>query len=139
MTSPEFTILQILTAAVLGGIIGIEREESKKPAGLRTHMLVSIGACLFTLSSTSFGMDPARIASGIVTGIGFLGAGCIIAHHDKVKGISTAASLWVTAAIGLLIGISTSSDGFIIPGFTALLTVFILHIGAIIKKYTRRF
>jgi putative Mg2+ transporter-C (MgtC) family protein len=77
-------------------------------------MLVSLGACLFTIVSIGFSLDPARIASGIVAGIGFIGAGTIWAEKDKVKGITTAASLWATAAIGLTTGIgrlSTSCDG----------------------------
>jgi putative Mg2+ transporter-C (MgtC) family protein len=135
----DLAILKIIVAALLGGIIGIEREEMRKPAGLRTHMLVCMGACLFTLTSTSFGADPARIAAGVVTGIGFIGAGCIIAHHDRVKGVSTAASLWVTAAIGLSIGISKEINGFALPVITAILVVFILHAGPFVKKHLRRF
>lgn len=133
METATFQIIQIIIATLLGGIIGIEREEMKKPAGLRTHMLVSMGACLFVLSSKAFSIDPARIAAGIVTGIGFIGAGCIIAHGDKVVGVSTAASLWVTAGIGLLVGIGE----FIIPATATLITIFILHVGLLIKKFIK--
>lgn len=129
----EMAIIQIIVATLLGGIIGIEREEMNKPAGLRTHMLVAMGACLFTLSSTTFSIEPARIAAGVVTGIGFIGAGCIIAHKDKVEGVSTAASLWVTAAVGLLIGIGN----YILPATAAIITVIILHIGPMVKKHLR--
>ncbi len=100
------TLTGLLLSVVLGAIVGLERERTHKPAGLRTHMLVSLGSCLFTVvSATSFNMDPARIAAGIVAGIGFIGAGTIWAEKDKVKGITTAASLWATAAIGLTSGI----------------------------------
>ncbi|MCD6529796.1 MgtC/SapB family protein [Candidatus Bathyarchaeota archaeon] len=98
-------VLRLALAVVLGAIVGLEREITHKPAGLRTHMLVSLGSCLFTVVSVyDFGMDPARIAAGIVTGIGFIGAGTIIAEEEKVVGVTTAASLWVTAAIGLTAG-----------------------------------
>lgn len=85
--------------------MGLERETIHKPAGLRTHMLVCLGSCLFTIVSIGFSIDPARIAAGIVAGIGFIGAGTIWADRDKVQGITTAASLWATAAIGLTAGI----------------------------------
>jgi putative Mg2+ transporter-C (MgtC) family protein len=99
------TFLSLLLAVGLGAIVGVEREVSHKPAGLRTHMLVSLGACLFTMMSMSFGAQPAQVAGGIVAGIGFIGAGTIWAEKDKVQGITTAASLWATAAIGLTTGI----------------------------------
>jgi putative Mg2+ transporter-C (MgtC) family protein len=97
--------LGLLLATVLGAVVGIEREITIKPAGLRTHMLVSLGSCLFTIISVGFNLDPARIASGIVAGIGFIGAGAIWAEKDKIRGITTASSLWVTAAIGVAVGI----------------------------------
>jgi putative Mg2+ transporter-C (MgtC) family protein len=75
----------LLIAIVLGAIVGIEREHAYRPAGLRTHMLVSLGSCLFTLMSTQFGGQPAQVAGGIVAGIGFIGAGTIWAEKDKVK------------------------------------------------------
>jgi putative Mg2+ transporter-C (MgtC) family protein len=74
------TFLALLLAVTLGAIVGVEREVSHKPAGLRTHMLVSLGACLFTMMSTSFGAQPAQVAGGIVAGIGFIGAGTICAR-----------------------------------------------------------
>jgi putative Mg2+ transporter-C (MgtC) family protein len=99
------TFLSLLLAVALGAVVGVEREITHKPAGLRTHMLVSLGSCLFTIVPVGFSVDPARIAAGIVAGIGFIGAGAIWAEKDKVKGITTAASLWATAAIGLTAGI----------------------------------
>lgn len=99
-------IVRLLLAAALGAMVGYERELTHKPAGLRTHMLVSLGACLFTIVSVSyFTADSARIAAGIVTGIGFIGAGSIIAMGGHVKGVTTAASLWVVAAIGLAVAV----------------------------------
>jgi putative Mg2+ transporter-C (MgtC) family protein len=95
----------LLLAVALGAIVGIEREHAHRPAGLRTHMLVSLGSCLFTMMSASFGGQPAQVAGGVVAGIGFIGAGTIWAEKDKVKGITTAASLWATAAIGLATGL----------------------------------
>ena len=99
------TFSSLIVAVVLGAIVGIQREKAHRPAGLRTHMLVCLGSCLFTIISVSFSLDPTRIASGIVAGIGFIGAGTIWAEKDKVKGITTAASLWATSAIGLTVGI----------------------------------
>ena len=100
-------LARLLLAAVLGGAIGAERELNDQPAGLRTHMLLTIGACLFTLiSAYGFGgrTDPSRIAAQIVTGIGFLGGGAIVRHGLTVKGVTTAASIWATASVGLAIG-----------------------------------
>jgi len=104
-------LLRLALAAALGGAIGIERELRDRYAGLRTHLLVSVGAALFTLVSAyawrdfAFGngvtFDPTRIAAQVVTGIGFLGAGAIMRHGVTVHGLTTAATLWVAAAIGM--------------------------------------
>jgi putative Mg2+ transporter-C (MgtC) family protein len=97
---------QIATAAVLGAAIGLEREFGSQPAGLRTHMLVSLGAALFTLAGVGLEhTDPTRVAAQVVTGIGFLGGGAIFKEGVNVRGLTTAASLWVTAAIGLAVGL----------------------------------
>lgn len=103
------TFGSLVIAVVLGAVVGIEREHAHRPAGLRTHMLVSLGSCLFTIMSSAFGTQPAQVAGGIVAGIGFIGAGTIWAEKDKVKGITTAASLWATAAIGLATGLGDFS------------------------------
>jgi putative Mg2+ transporter-C (MgtC) family protein len=101
-------IIRILIAAILGGAIGVEREIREHTAGFRTHLLVAVGAAAFTLASffhlagTSY--DPNRISAQIVTGIGFLGAGAIIRYGTSVRGLTTAASLWTVAAVGLLTG-----------------------------------
>jgi putative Mg2+ transporter-C (MgtC) family protein len=98
--------IRILIAAVLGGVIGLEREIREHTAGFRTHILVAVGAAAFTLAS-SYGLegtafDPNRISAQVVTGIGFLGAGAIIRYGVSVRGLTTAASLWTVAAVGLL-------------------------------------
>ncbi len=101
-------VLRLLMAAVLGMIVGFERLHSHKPAGLRTHMLVCIGAALFTVVSIygfGSGSDPSRVAAGIVAGIGFLGAGAIIHAQDGgLHGLTTASSIWAVAAIGMAAG-----------------------------------
>jgi putative Mg2+ transporter-C (MgtC) family protein len=100
-------LARLALAAGLGGAIGAERELSDQPAGLRTHMLLSLGACLFTLiSAYAFGggSDPSRLAAQIVTGIGFLGGGAILRHGASIRGLTTAASIWATCAVGVAIG-----------------------------------
>lgn len=101
-----YIIERVIFAAILGALIGYERETADKPAGLRTHTLLAVGATVFTiLSYEAFpGSDPARIAAGIVAGIGFIGAGVIMQHENKIVGVTTAASLWVTASIGMAVG-----------------------------------
>lgn len=101
---------QLVLAAFLGGLIGLERERGHRPAGLRTFMLVSVGSALFTILSiyafpTLSGIrDTARVAAQIVAGIGFLGAGTVWRAQNAVKGLTTAAGLWVAAAIGMAVG-----------------------------------
>lgn len=121
----------LILASFLGAIVGIEREITVKPAGLRTHMLVSLGSCVFTIISIGFDFDPARIASGIVAGIGFIGAGAIWAENDKIRGITTASSLWVTAAIGLTVGVGDYLLAIVVTG----LVFIILYSKIIIKKF----
>ena len=100
--------LRLVVAAILGAAIGLERERHDHPAGMRTHLLVSVGAATFTvLSIEAFkapGSDPARIAAQIVTGIGFLGAGAILKDGRAIRGLTTAASLWAVAAVGMAAG-----------------------------------
>lgn len=115
MISETDALIRIVIAAVLGAALGLERELSDKPAGLRTHMLVAEGSALFMVGSllmiqefapkgSSPSLDPTRVASTIVTGIGFLGGGAILQSRDRVSGITTAAAIWVTAGVGLLVG-----------------------------------
>src|SRR6266498_2258205 len=121
-------LLRLAVAAALGGAVGIERELREREAGFRTHMLVSVGSALFTLAS-AYGFrdflvhggsvvraDPTRIAAQIVTGIGFLGAGAIIRQGLSVRGLTTAATLWVVAAIGLATGAGYYSAAAITTG-----------------------
>ncbi|HEV3233544.1 MAG TPA: MgtC/SapB family protein [Candidatus Dormibacteraeota bacterium] len=99
--------LRLLLAVLLGAAIGVEREFSRHPAGLRTLILVSMGSCLFTslgVALASNVTDPTRIAAQVVTGIGFLGAGAILHQGNIVKGLTTAASTWVAAAVGMTCG-----------------------------------
>jgi len=131
--SQEWTmILQLLLAAFLGGLIGVEREALRRAAGLKTYILVCVGCALFTIVSyagfkefvgtTSF--DPSRIAAGILTGIGFIGAGTILRRENKIEGVTTAAGLWVTSAIGVAVGLKF----YVLAIFTALLSLFVLTI-----------
>lgn len=115
MLTEAEAIIRLIIALLLGGLLGFERELSAKPAGLRTHMLVAEGAALFMIGSMllmeqysqperGFLLDPSRIGSTIVTGVGFLGAGMILRSQDRVYGLTTAAGIWVAAAIGMLVG-----------------------------------
>lgn len=125
--------LALALSSLLGGVIGYERSKVHKPAGLRTHILVSLGSCLFMILSVKFFDDPARIAAGVVSGIGFIGAGTIIAERRermRVVGITTAASLWVTAAIGMAVGMGEYSLAL----FTTIMTYAILQLKKVEEK-----
>jgi len=119
--------LRLVLAVFLGGIVGIEREALEKPAGFRTHILVALGAAMFTLLSrygfAGSGADAARIASNIVVGIGFLGAGTIWRHGTGVGGLTTAASLWTVAAVGMAVG----TGMYTVAVLGTLLVVAVLH------------
>ena len=135
-------LLRLAVAAGLGGAIGFERELRERQAGLRTHLVVSLGAALFTLVSAyafrNFGskVDPTRIAAQIVSGIGFLGAGAIIRQGFSVRGLTTAATLWLVAAIGMASG-AGYYDGAFIATLGALFTLGPLRILAyrVIRRY----
>ena len=117
-------VIRLIVSVIAGGLIGYERERMDKPAGLRTHMLVSTGSCLFTiLSMYAFGSgsDPGRVAANIVVGIGFLGAGTVVHARGKVSGLTTAASIWAVSAIGMAIG-----TGLYIIGIVSTVLVFIV-------------
>jgi len=124
MVSSADIIIRLVLAFVLGGVIGIEREKKRRTAGLRTHVLVSMGSCLIMLTSIHIfdiykglaALDPARIAAGVVTGIGFLGGGAIIRSSHDVRGLTTAATIWVSAGIGL-----TAGAGFYLAAVVATL------------------
>lgn len=142
------SLLRLALAAVLGGAIGVERELREREAGLRTHMLVAVGSALFTIVS-AYGFhafltsgqsvvraDPTRIAAQIVTGIGFLGAGAIIRQGLSVRGLTTAATLWVVAALGLAAGAGYYSAAVITTAIV-LIALYPLRIGA--YRLLRRF
>ena len=122
-------LLRLVIAAVAGGLIGFERSTADKPAGLRTLMLVGMGAALFTIIGITAlaDADPSRIAAGIVTGIGFLGAGTIFKAEDSVKGLTTAASMWAVAAIGIAVGLGE----YVIVAAATALVILILQLGRI--------
>jgi putative Mg2+ transporter-C (MgtC) family protein len=104
----QVMVSRLILASALGALVGQERERRDQPAGLRTHLLVSSGACVFTLVSlvvAGDAYDPGRIAAQIITGIGFLGAGTILRHGASVHGLTTAASIWATAGVGMAAGV----------------------------------
>lgn len=134
----SFTIIFLIKsvyAAFLGFIIGAQREKTGKPAGARTTALVTLGSTAFSLMSSqgfgdSLGLDPSRISSQIVVGVGFLGAGIITFHDDKVNGVTTAATLWVAAALGIVI-----ANGFYFEAlYLTLITLFILLLSKVQEK-----
>ena len=137
MPDPLELILRLATALVLGGLIGLERERQERAAGLRTVTMVSLGSCLFTLiGAYGFGapprVDPTRIAAQVVTGIGFLGAGTIFLRNDLVRGLTTAATIWATAAIGM----AAAAGAYFLALFTTLLVLFVL---TVLKPMEKRF
>ena len=117
--------LQVILATVLGGAIGMERELSGKPAGLRTNILICVGATLFTVLSIKLSLgrgDPARVAAQILPGVGFIGAGTILHARGSITGLTSAATIWVVAAIGMAIGAGAYTDAI----GTAILVMLIL-------------
>lgn len=128
-------VVRMLVAIVLGGLLGYERESAGAAAGLRTHMLVSLGSALFVLIPLQAGMkveDLSRVLQGITAGIGFLGAGAILKQRDKndIRGLTTAASVWLTAAVGIAAGMGREA--------TAVLSaLFALIILAIVRSRKR--
>ncbi len=127
----EVTI-RLIVAIAIGGVIGWDRQRSDKPAGLRTHMLVALGSASFTLLGfevgahlsprTGDGFDPTRVLQGVIGGIGFLGAGAIIQNRGQVSGITTAASVWVSGALGAAAGVGA----FVLAGISTVMALLIL-------------
>ncbi len=126
--------LRLFLAVLMGGLVGFERESHNRPAGFRTHILVCVGSALIMLVSAygfpeeltaSFDIDPSRIAAQVVTGVGFLGAGTIIRHRGSIRGLTTAASIWVVSGIGLAVGIGFYS-GAVFGTFLVLVSLFVL-------------
>lgn len=125
-------IIRLLAASIAGGALGIERESSNKSAGLRTNMIVSVGASIYvmisaTLLADSSTGDPSRVMGQIVTGIGFLGAGVILHRGSNVKGLTTAATIWCSAALGCLAGFGMYWELF-------ASTILIIIINTVLKK-----
>ncbi|MEI6831936.1 MAG: MgtC/SapB family protein [Candidatus Omnitrophota bacterium] len=124
-------VIRLLLTLVLSGLVGFERQVHRRDAGLRTHILVALGSCLIMLTSLyvfdiykdTVSLDPARIAAGVITGIGFLGAGTIIREPKGVRGLTTAASLWVVSGIGLAVGCGFNK----IAIYATVLVLIVLH------------
>ena len=125
--------LKLILAAVLGGLIGIEREIRDKPAGLRTNILICVGSTLFMSISTKvaevLGGDPTRIAAQIISGIGFLGAGAVLHSHGFVLGLTTAATIWVVAGVGMALG----SGMYAVAVFTTAMSLVTLYFLALVE------
>jgi putative Mg2+ transporter-C (MgtC) family protein len=141
MTNFDMT-MRILLIIVLSGIIGLDREIKHKPAGIKTHILVGMGSTVFMIVSLfiyyKFGveaktLDPGRIAAQVVTGIGFLGAGTIIQAQDKIKGLTTAASLWSVAAIGLAVGVGMYYLATMVTVMILVVFFLVYHIENMVK------
>ncbi len=136
---PWESIVRLFVAFLLGSALGLERELNKKPAGLRTHVVISLASALYTLLSlnAAFGggaTDPSRIASQVVVGMGFVGAGVIISTGGQVRGVTTASSLWLTAAVGMAAGIGEFALGIV----TTVLALTALWIFMIFEKLLNR-
>lgn len=116
-------LIRLIAATVLGAVVGFERERAQKPAGLRTHMLVAVGTAVFVLACSGVGMSVdglSRVIQGIVTGIGFLGAGSILKLNEErdIQGLTTAAGVWMTAAIGVAVGLGSLGVALLSTLFT---------------------
>ncbi|MEO7152832.1 MAG: MgtC/SapB family protein [Burkholderiaceae bacterium] len=129
-------VLRIAVAILLGALIGYERELRQSSAGLRTHMLVALGAALFVLVPQQAGVsegDMSRVLQGVIAGVGFLGAGAVLKRDDtdQIRGLTTAASIWVTAAIGIAVGLGREATA--VTG-----TIAVLLILAVLRRFARR-
>ena len=138
MITEKDMVIRLVVSLVLGGIVGYERERDAQAAGLRTHMILTIGACLAMILSINVSAlrdtDPTRLAAQVISGIGFLGAGAILRLGFNIKGLTTAASLWSMAIVGLAIGY-----GYFLAGIvtTALMMLILTVINAIENRYIR--
>ncbi|HEX7957882.1 MAG TPA: MgtC/SapB family protein [Pyrinomonadaceae bacterium] len=128
-------VIRLVAATLLGGVIGIQRERAGKPAGLRTHMLVTLGTAVFVLACVGARMTPdgvSRVIQGIVTGIGFIGAGSILKVNERsVRGLTTSAGVWMTAAVGVAVGVGSL-------GIALLSTALTLIILSLAKRFERQ-
>ena len=138
--SDKEIIIRLVLSVILSGLIGLERQIHRRTAGLRTHILVCLGSSLIMLTSLHIfdiyknmvPLDPTRIAAGVITGIGFLGAGAIIREREGVKGLTTAASLWVSAAIGLAVGCGFYSAALVTTVLTLGVLLFLRYAEGVI-------
>jgi putative Mg2+ transporter-C (MgtC) family protein len=130
-----YDIIKIAVAFALGALLGIEREYKKKPAGFRTMIMITVGAALFTTLSSHIAGNPDRIAANIITGIGFIGAGVIFKEGVKVSGMTTAATIWISAAIGMAVGYGA----FYLAITVALLMLFTLVLLEQLEFFFERF
>lgn len=124
----QFThvLIRLAAATLLGAIIGIDRERAGKPAGLRTHMLVTLGTAVFVLACAGIGMSlegQSRVIQGIITGIGFIGAGSILKLSEErdIQGLTTAAGVWMTAAVGVAVGLGSLGVALLSTAFTLVI------------------
>lgn len=122
----ERVIIRLVAAMILGGMVGVQRESTRKPAGLRTHLLVSVATAAFIIACSASGMSPdglSRVIQGIVTGIGFIGAGTILklSQEHQIKGLTTAASVWMTAAIGVIVGLGSLGIALLITALALII------------------
>lgn len=137
----DFTIYfeeaaQVLFAFIIGAIIGLEREFRSKPAGFRTMILICVGSCLYTILSREAGTDSSdRIASNIVTGIGFIGAGVIFKEGITVNGLTTAALIWITAALGMAIGYHNYPIAIVVSGIVVIVLFVLEPVQRIINRF----
>jgi putative Mg2+ transporter-C (MgtC) family protein len=132
-------VIRLLAALILGGLVGIQRERTHKPAGLRTHILVCLGTAVFVISCGAAGMAfdaQSRVIQGIVTGLGFIGAGSILklSQEHEIKGLTTAAGLWMTAAIGVTVGLGALGIAII----ATILTLIILAVATKFEKFVQK-
>ena len=134
-------VLPILFSVLVGGIIGIEREYQLKSAGLRTMILVTLGACIFTMLSRNLGEpgSPDRIAANIITGIGFVGAGVIFKEENRVSGLTTAVTIWICAALGMTIGAGYYQEATIGSVVVFLLLIMFKYIQDVIDRISTRY
>src|ERR671917_1703578 len=125
-------IVRLVAATILGAVVGIQRERAGKPAGLRTHMLVTLGTAVFVLACSGVGMSSdglSRVIQGIVTGIGFIGAGSILKLNEErdIQGLTTAAGVWMTAAIGVAVGLGSVGVAILSTVFTLIILTLAGH------------
>lgn len=131
-------IIKILLAVLCGGILGFEREYQNKSAGFRTIILITLGSTVFTMVSQNIGGSDDRIAANIITGIGFIGGGVIFKGNLDVKGLTTAAVIWVSAAIGMMIGMGNYLTGILLSFFVLLILSFFGRIESLIDITNHR-